>query len=213
MSLQIKRCPKYSLFMVNQLARQVRNVSYIQGQSPSPNVREYFYYIDHQGQLFLHDARLKNFITCFKEKKFLTFFFRRLKMNNTGRYEEFPYISPCGKEFNYIQCDDRPIVYTSITNSSDNTQELLDINGTEKLTYPFQPEKICMFPETGRIYHPADEKYGGVGLIKSSLGIELSHCFEYRDRDNEREPPSHFNWNGKTYELDNSLWSEILTVK
>lgn len=147
------------------------------------------------------------------EKKFLTFFFRRLKINNTGRYEEFPYISPCGKEFNYIQCDDRPIVYASITNSSDNTQELLDINGTEKLTYPFQPEKICMFPETGRIYHPADEKYGGVGLIKSSLGIELSHCFEYRDRDNESESPSHFNWNGKTYELDNSLWSEILTVK
>ena len=61
-----------------------------------------------------------------------------------------------------------------------------------------------MFPETGRIYHPADEKYGGVGLIKSSLGIELSHCFEYRDRDNGSESPSHFNWNGKTYELDNS---------
>ncbi len=133
-------------------------------------------------------------------------------MNNSGRYEEFPYISPCGKELNYIQCDDRPIVYTSIINSPDNTQELLTINGTEKLTYPLQPEKICMFPETGRIYHPADEKYGGVGLIKSSLGIELSHCFQFRDRDNESEPPSHFSWNGKTYELDNSLWSEI-TVK
>jgi hypothetical protein len=128
-------------------------------------------------------------------------------MNDTGRYEEFPYISPCGKELNYLQCDDRPIVYTSITNTSDNTQ-LLTINGAEKLTYPFHPEKICMFPESGRIYHPTFEKYGGVGLIKSSLGIELSHCFEFRDRDNEHEPPSHFNWNGKTYELDNFLWNK-----
>ena len=140
------------------------------------------------------------------EKKFLTFFFRRLKSNNTGRYKEFPYISPCGKELNYIQCDDTPIVYTSIINNSDNTQELLTINGTEKLTYPFQPENICMFPETGRIYHPADEKYGGIGLIKSSVGIELGHCFEFRNGD-ENEPPSHFNWNGKTYELDNQLWN------
>ena len=133
-------------------------------------------------------------------------------MNNTGRYEEFPFISPCGKELNYLQCDDRPIVYTSITNNSDGTQQLLTINGTEKLTYPFQPEKICMFPESGRIYHPSAEKYGGVGLIKSSLGIELSPYFEFRDKDSECEPPSHFNWNGKTYKLDNSLWNEM-TVK
>lgn len=24
---------------------------YVQGQSPSPNIREYFYYIDHQGMV------------------------------------------------------------------------------------------------------------------------------------------------------------------
>lgn len=98
-------------------------------------------------------------------------------------------------------------------NNPDNGQELLAINGTEKLTYPFQPENICMFPETGRIYHPTEEKYGGVALIKSSLGIELSSCFEFRGRNNEAEPPSHFNWNGKTYELDNSLWVNYMTVK
>ena len=39
---------------------------YVQGQSPQAKVREYFYYIDHQGQLFLDDAKVKNFITCFK---------------------------------------------------------------------------------------------------------------------------------------------------
>uniref|UniRef100_A0AAA9SL85 Chromosome 14 C8orf82 homolog n=2 Tax=Bos TaxID=9903 RepID=A0AAA9SL85_BOVIN len=41
-------------------------VSYTQGQSPEPRTREYFYYVDHQGQLFLDDSRMKNFTTCFK---------------------------------------------------------------------------------------------------------------------------------------------------
>ncbi|XP_060739466.1 UPF0598 protein C8orf82 homolog isoform X2 [Tachysurus vachellii] len=40
--------------------------SYTQGQSPEPRVREYFYYLDHQGQLFLDDTKVKNFVTCFK---------------------------------------------------------------------------------------------------------------------------------------------------
>lgn len=29
----------------------LRNVSYVQGQSPEPKIREYFYYIDHQGMV------------------------------------------------------------------------------------------------------------------------------------------------------------------
>ena len=28
-----------------------RFIQYIQGQSPDPRIREYFYYIDHQGQV------------------------------------------------------------------------------------------------------------------------------------------------------------------
>ena len=41
---------------------------YTQGQSPEPSVREYFYYIDHQGMLFLDDAKIKNFTCCYKEQ-------------------------------------------------------------------------------------------------------------------------------------------------
>lgn len=29
----------------------IRNVSYVQGQEPEPKIREYFYYIDHQGMV------------------------------------------------------------------------------------------------------------------------------------------------------------------
>lgn len=28
--------------------------TYVQGQSPQPNIREYFYYIDHQGMVLHH---------------------------------------------------------------------------------------------------------------------------------------------------------------
>lgn len=76
-------------------------------------------------------------------------------------------------------------------------------------TFPFQPEKICMLPESGRIYHPGPNKAGGVGLIKSSLAVELSPNFEYQHGNQEMDPPTHFHWMSKRYELDNSLWDVI----
>ena len=39
----------------------------------------------------------------------------RLKMNETGRYEEeFRYMSLCGKERNFVRCVDTPIVFTHV---------------------------------------------------------------------------------------------------
>lgn len=142
---------------------------YTQGQRVDKKIREYFYYIDHEGmvnkwlfqnfvqnalnvmvkrvyrakidlsgvrltilctnfifslalffpskfqQLFLDDARIKNFTSCFKDKPFLRFFFKRLRFNATPRYQnEFPYVSLCGTERNYIRCDDLPIVFTDV---------------------------------------------------------------------------------------------------
>uniref|UniRef100_A0A0N7ZA47 Uncharacterized protein n=1 Tax=Scylla olivacea TaxID=85551 RepID=A0A0N7ZA47_SCYOL len=91
-----------------------RLLHYEQGQNPQPGIREYFYYIDHQGMLFLDDARMKNFTSCFKEKKFLQFFFSRIKFNETGHYPDFPFLSLCGRERNYIRCDDLPLVFTHL---------------------------------------------------------------------------------------------------
>jgi hypothetical protein len=42
-----------------------RSLSYEQGQYVN-RIRQYFYYIDHEGQLFMDDARMKNFTSCFK---------------------------------------------------------------------------------------------------------------------------------------------------
>ncbi|XP_078046139.1 UPF0598 protein CG30010 [Augochlora pura] len=187
-----------------------RHISkYEQGQSPEPKVREYFYYIDHQGMLFLDDARMKNFTSCFKDKKFLAFFFKRLKKNETGRYmEDFPYISLCGPERNFVRCDDLPIVFTKVLQKQDNeTGKEADWFGyahaEELLMVPFEPEKLYMNIQNGRVYHPAPERAGGIGLVRSKIAIELSTLFNFEK--GEDHGPTHFLWKNERYLLD-SEW-------
>ncbi|XP_068581194.1 UPF0598 protein C8orf82 homolog [Cebidichthys violaceus] len=186
--------------------------TYIQGQSPEPRIREYFYYIDHQGQLFLDDTKVKNFVTCFKDKQFLVFFFTRLRSNQSGRYEEdFPFLSLCGRERNFVRCDDRPVVFTHLLQSpAGQPQELLSYcGGAEKLSAPFRPEALYMHPVSGRVYHPCSERGGGgggaVGLVRSALAIELSPFFVYASERCQSGQPTHFLWGGQRHTLTNEL--------
>uniref|UniRef100_A0A182MXW5 Uncharacterized protein n=1 Tax=Anopheles dirus TaxID=7168 RepID=A0A182MXW5_9DIPT len=203
-----------------------RQVAYVQGQSPAPKIREYFYYIDHEGMLFLDDARIKNFTSCFKEKQFLEFFFKRVKLNDTDRYQgEFPFLSVCGRERNYIRCDDLPIVFTHIFQDGlyrsaplklvvieyspilpGNADKLSYAHAGDKMSVSWQPDRICMFPDTGRVYHPAPERYGAIGLVRSKLAIELSASFTFQN--GEEHPPTHFRWKAHDYELDQHWWKE-----
>ena len=188
---------------------RIRHAShYVQGQSPELGVREYFYYIDHQGMLYLDDARMKNFTSCFKEKQFLKFFFSRLKFNYTGRYPDFPYLSPCGKERNYIRCDDVPIVFTNVLDS-DSEKPLLAYNHADRyLTSEFKPEMICM-TDSGRVYHPAPEKTGGVGLISDKLSIDWTSDKRFEFENGDDSPPTHFIWNAKTIVLKNDTAAKL----
>ena len=140
----------------------------------------------------------------FPEKKFIEFFYKRLRINSTKRYPEFPYLSLCGRERNYIRCDDRPIVFIElVTDKKDDTDYLYYGGYKANLRIPFEPEKLCMFPKTGRVYHPASIIHGGIGLIKSSMAIEFSKGFDFEN--GESEPPTHFVWNHKVYKLTNEL--------
>ena len=197
------------LSKTSSILTQIRSAShYVQGQSPERGIREYFYYIDHQGMLYLDDARMKNFTSCFKEKNFLKFFFSRLKLNYTGRYPEFPYLSPCGKERNYIRCDDLPIVFTNVLDV-DSAKPLLAYNHADRfLTAEFEPDKICM-TNSGRVYHPTPEKTGGVGLISDKLSIDWTTDKRFEFEQGEDYPPTHFNWNSKRIELKNELAAKI----
>ncbi|KAM6962714.1 UPF0598 protein C8orf82 homolog [Aplochiton taeniatus] len=194
------------------------NVTYTQGQSPEPRIREYFYYIDHQGQLFLDDTKVKNFVTCFKDNKFLVFFFNRLRPNESGRYQEhFPFLSLCGRERNFLRCDDRPLVFTHLlqgpgapevlgTEGARRVPELLSFcGGGEKLSVPFRPEAVYMHPASGRVYHPCSERLGGVGLVRSALAIELSPFFIYSPEGGQSGQPTHFLWAGQEHMLTNEL--------
>ncbi|CAG5097926.1 Oidioi.mRNA.OKI2018_I69.XSR.g15293.t1.cds [Oikopleura dioica] len=102
---------------------------YIQGQNGiRKNEREYFYRINHQGQLFLHDAKVKNFITCFKDPVFLNFFYKRIRpvREKEARHEGFNWISPCGHESNFIQVDLLPVIFDKI----DTKNHLIDSRNT-----------------------------------------------------------------------------------
>ncbi|XP_058461651.1 UPF0598 protein CG30010 isoform X3 [Malaya genurostris] len=155
--------------------------------------------------LFLDDARIKNFTSCFKEKKFLEFFFKRLRFNEGTRYREhFPFLSPCGRERNYVRCDDVPIVFTHIFQDSKGIDQLSFAHAGDLLTVPWEPDRICMFPLSGRVYHPAPERCGSIGLVRSKLAIELSKHFTFLE--GEDEPPTHFAWKNTTYELNREWW-------
>lgn len=243
------------------------------------------------------------------DKKFLAFFFRRVKKNSTGRYEnDFPYVSPCGPETNYIRCDDLPVVFTHLldhrgqpiqdietygnsslsqpphydqqlqqdgnpsvpdsnfnplrtttttctnlghngdsrqksnSGSSDKSSsldvrtaidpshhnsdaathasslsctEVLSYGGAgDKLCVPFQPEKLCMLPEGGRVYHAGPDKLEGVGLVKSSLAIELSRFFVYEEGAcSESSSPVGFRWRGRTWTIDRSTVKRLRELK
>lgn len=163
--------------------------------------------------LFLDDARMKNFTSCFKEKKFLAFFFKRLRKNETGRYaKEFPFISLCGRERNFVKCDDLPIVFTRVITKHNETGEPEDwfsyAHADDLLMLPFEPKRIFMNIKSGRVYHPAPERAGGIGLVRSKLAIEFSAFFDFEN--SESNPPTHFTWRGKRHELDCNWYKSLL---
>lgn len=72
-----------------------------------------------------------------------------------------------------------------------------------------------MSPITGRVYHPAEERQGGIGLIRSKLAIEFSKHFEFDGNDDEEvelRAPSRFVWNGQVHQLDGA-WAQQCRVK
>ncbi len=57
------------------------------------------------------------------------------------------------------------------------------------LATPFSPSDISMDAETGRVYHPAADKVGGVGLIADKLSIAWT---QVREKRNMQFPDSTF---------------------
>lgn len=97
-----------------------------------------------------------------------------------------------------------PPLQTSMETPEGTKEEHLAYgNAGDTMTLPFQPSELCMQVETGRVYHPAMDRVGGVGLVKSKLAIQLSTHFIFSDGD--EQPPTHIYWGGKEVKLTQSV--------
>lgn len=111
----------------------------------------------------------------------------------------------------FYRCEDLPIVFTHLikrTNENDDAYYLSCNNTGDKVTVLFSPEKLCMLPESARVYHPAGERVGGIGLVKSKLAIELSQYFGYdslSETNDYEDIPCTFTWEGVTHTLTQEL--------
>ncbi|KAG0327559.1 hypothetical protein BGZ99_007397 [Dissophora globulifera] len=129
-------------------------------QLQAKGVRPYFYYIDIHGQVFLQDTYPKNFTSCFKDPKFLDFFMARIKRNTTEVFPEYTWQSPCGKEINFVEAADTPIVFHGLRDGH------LVWAGT--LRTPFLPDQLSVSESTGRIYHPLPPSSQGLARLQSA---------------------------------------------
>ncbi len=56
---------------------------------------------------------------------------------------------------------------------------LIDYNAGHLLSQRFEPTSLCIDALTGRVYHVVEQRLGGIGLVKSSLSIQLSAHFRW----------------------------------
>lgn len=111
-----------------------------------------------------------------------------------------------------MRCDDCPFVYTHVIRKEGEKENFLAYNHAgDFLLLPFEPEKIFMLPETGRVYHPAPERVGSIGLVRSKLAIEFSKYFEFEN--GEQKPPTKFKFGGKEFVLDCEWYYEVADEK
>ena len=90
----------------------------------------------------------------------------------------------------------------------------MSINHCDRLlTATFEPQKICMVPETGRVYHPAERMPEGVGLISDKLSILWTEERRFIFEDGELNPPTHFVWNREKLTLTNELISVLSQIR
>ncbi|MBX7058941.1 MAG: DUF4505 family protein [Leptospirales bacterium] len=71
--------------------------------------RAYFYQIDQYGGLH-HEGVIQD------DADFLTFFLQRLQCNDSGRHTNYPYLSRCGSEMNFVQSAGAPIILRRLEN-------------------------------------------------------------------------------------------------
>ena len=149
--------------------------------------KSYFYYIDLQGRVFLEETLPKNITTSLKSQAFLDFFISNLSKSSESDLAflpehvraDYPYVSHCGRERNFVRPADLPIVFHAIVEDDHAAMQLCF---GARLQQPFDPRCLAISRRTGHLYHqlfvgPGSKllrKTGTHGLVKSSVAITLA---------------------------------------
>lgn len=187
--------------------------------------RCYFYNIDLQGRLFLEEAFPKNIATSIKDEKFLNFFFRRIQpvdeplqrdvmLPRQIPIQDYPFVSRCGNELNFIRPAASPLVFHGLVENSGDSVAAADnpqlvFGGT--LRQAFAWEDLAVSPVTGRIYHARRQGKSNntvspaipYGLVRSQLAVSLVEQMEImhgQDGDDE-ELLAYQNFDGELHSV------------
>ena len=179
--------------------------------------RYYFYNIDLQGRLFLEETSPKNITSSIKDTTFLNFFFSKIRCATVKEIDflreemddeedsQYPFVSKCGLEINYIRPAATPIVFhTLVTNNDDR----LLYGGN--LSVQFDSNRLAISKRSGKLYYPVHNNNNSedrmkleYGLISSSVAVTLSdkitignNSYNYNRDDDDKE--GKFTYNNDT---------------
>jgi hypothetical protein len=140
----------------------------------------------------------KNIATSVKDERFLNFFFSRIRLANNQETEflqsisfanDYKFVSPCGREVNYIRPADLPIVFHSLLDGN-----LLYGGG---LKQEFDCNRLAVSGKTGKLYHEVDclskgsdskslqESILNYGLMRSSVAVSISENISTGEADGD----------------------------
>lgn len=124
-SSMLSCCVRSQVTHVRPLCRPLSSSA---SRSPLPP-RAYLHTVDHLGQVFLADTKIRNFTSNIKEASFLDFFYKRLRPNEGDalgpdaaglRAEGYSFVSPCGPEMNFVRPDITPLVFQKLTENGES---------------------------------------------------------------------------------------------
>ena len=166
--------------------------------------RRYYYVFDNRGQVFLEEMWPRNIATSIKDKKFCNFIHTTLQVNNSGINTDYPYVSYCGKEINFVcpydslsalvfkdinplfgNVDFSPVPSTSLIGDFRIVDRTLIYGGD--IVHPFDVNKLVYMPETGRLYHfilKHKNLVGRLGLLHPTLCEQLAERITHVGEDN-----------------------------
>lgn len=132
----------------------------------------------------------KNLATSIKNEKFLNFFFKNLRRINaeeevilqrigvSAKGDEYPFVSKCGKEINFVRPADKPIVFHTLQKNHDDNLNEWRLCHSGTMSQSFQYDQLAISRKSNRMYHKLMDKQNiddnKFGLLKSTIAIALS---------------------------------------